>query len=220
MKRKTKALIVVLTAGVGIFCLFYFLYRLNVIPHRSYTNADFDIPHYTSSVDADGDGIDDQTDILQNVRTYIGTKPKYKSNYYPNGYPDDGCGVCTDVVAFGLLGAGYDLKELVEADYLAAPEAYPGIGEADPAIDFRRVANLKVYFARNAISLTTDVNDIAEWQGGAIVIFEKHIGVVSDKRNRKGIAFVIHHANPWQRDYEEDILETWGDIVGHYRVSE
>ena len=50
----------------------------------------------------DNDGIDDQTDILNNVREYIKTKPKYKSKYYGTGYPDDEYGVCTDVVANGL----------------------------------------------------------------------------------------------------------------------
>ena len=86
-------------------------------------------------------------------------------------------------------------------------------------IDFRRVKNLKVYFDNNAISLTTDINEIEEWQGGDIVVFKKHIGIISDKRNRKGICFVIHHANPYQIYYEEDILEHRDDIIGHYRIS-
>ena len=43
----------------------------------------------------------------------------------------------------------------------------------DKNIDFRRVKNLKVYFDNNAISLTTDINEIEEWQGGDIVVFKK-----------------------------------------------
>ena len=81
------------------------------------------------------------------------------------------------------------------------------------------VRNLKVYFERNSIKLTTDINDIPSWQGGDIIIFKKHIGIVSDKRNSKGIPFIIHHANPYQLHYEEDILENRNDIIGHYRVS-
>ena len=42
---------------------------------------------------------------------------------------------------------------------------------------------------------------------------------MSDKRNKKGIPFIIHHANFFQKYYEEDILEYKDDIVGHYRVS-
>lgn len=196
----------------------YFLYVLNVIPHRKYTNDDFGIDTYVSSVDKDNDGIDDQSDILGSVREYISTKPKYKSKYYDGGYSVDEYGVCTDVVANGLLGAGYDLRELVNNDIENNRETY-NIDKIDKNIDFRRVSNLKVYFKNNGIELTTDISKIEEWQGGDIVIFEKHIGIVSDKRNSKGIPFIIHHANPYQVRYEEDILESRTDIVGHYRVS-
>lgn len=196
----------------------YILYVLNVIPHRKYTNDDFGIDTYVSSVDKDNDGIDDQTDILGSVREYIGTKPKYKSKYYDGGYSVDEYGVCTDVVANGLLGAGYDLRELVNIDIENNREMY-NMDKVDKNIDFRRVSNLKVYFKNNGIELTTDISKIEEWQGGDIVIFEKHIGIVSDKRNSKGIPFIIHHANPYQVRYEEDILESRTDIVGHYRVS-
>lgn len=80
--------------------------------------------------------------------------------------------------------------------------------------------NLQVWFRNNAVSLTTDVSDTQEWQGGDIVIFEDHIGVVSDRRNKDAVPYVIHHNDPWQKTYEQDILETRDDIVGHYRVSE
>lgn len=197
----------------------YFLYRFNVIPHRAYSSEYFGIENFRSSQDADRDGIDDQTDILEGARVYISTEPKYKSRYYETGYPDDGYGVCTDVVAFALLDAGYDLMELVDEDIAFHPESYD-IGEADKNIDFRRVKNLSVYLENNAVCLTTELSDIEQWQGGDIVVFSRHIGIVSDVRNKKGIPFVIHHANPVQIRYEEDILETWGEITGHYRISE
>lgn len=37
--------------------------------------------------------------------------------------------------------------------------------------------------------------------------------------NLNGVTFIIHHANPLQKYYEEDILELREDIVGHYRIS-
>jgi len=183
-----------------------------------YTNEDFGITTYISTVDKDQDGVDDQTDILNSVREYIATKPKYKSKYYASGYPDDEYGVCTDVVGFGLLGAGYDIQELVYEDILNNKDLYNN-DNPDKNIDFRRVRNLKVYFDRNAISLTTDIYDIEQWQGGDIVVFTGHIGIVSDVRNEKGVTYVIHHTNAWQFNYEEDILEERDDIVGHYRIS-
>ena len=196
----------------------YILYRINFIPHKKYTSEHFNIETYKSKIDKDNDGIDDQTDILNNTREYIKTKPIYKSKYYKTGYPDDEYGVCTDVVAISLKNAGYDLMELVNEDIKNNREKY-NIETIDKNIDFRRVKNLKIYFKNNAINLTTNIKNINEWQGGDIVIFENHIGIVSDKRNKKGMPFVIHHYSPHQKYYEEDILETWKNIVGHYRIS-
>ena len=217
MKNK-KIVIVNIFVIICLFVLGYLLYYFNFIPHRKYTNEDFNIKTYVSNIDKDNDGIDDQTDILINTRKYIITKPKYKSKYYGTGYPDDNYGVCTDVVAFALKDAGYDLRELVNNHVKENRNLYD-IDVVDKNIDFRRVLNLKTYFDYNAISLTTDVKRIEEWQGGDIVVFKRHIGIVSDKRNHKGINFVIHHANPYQRYYEEDILENRDDIIGHYRIS-
>ena len=112
------------------FCIIFFitvlyiLYCYIYVPNKKYTNQDFGIETYISQVDKDNDGVDDQTDILNNVRKYIATKPKYESKYYATGYPNDGYGVCTDVVGFGLLDAGYDLKELVYQDIIANKKQY------------------------------------------------------------------------------------------------
>ena len=214
MKRR-KIIIILILVLITVFIL---LYLFNYIPHKKYTNADFNIKTYISNIDKDNDNIDDETDILNNAKAYIKTKPKYKSKYYQSGYPDDGYGVCTDVVAFSLKNAGYDLMELVNNDIKNNKDKY-NITIIDKNIDFRRVTNLKVYFDNNAIKLTTDINKIQEWQGGDIVIFKKHIGIISDKRNYKGIPYVIHHANPFQLSYEEDILNNHNSIVGHYRIS-
>lgn len=216
-------ILLLILLGVSLYCGVYAPFRryagrvkrLNAEEMRE--NEDFQIERRISSLDEDGDGVDNQTDMLESARSYLDTKPKYKSKYYDTGYPDDAYGVCTDVVAFAMLGSGFDLRKLVAEDIQAAPEAY-AIEKADDKIDFRRVRNLKVFFKRHAIPLTTDPKEIAEWQGGDIVIFQNHIGIVSDKRNRQGVALVLHNATPYQKSYEEDILESWGEIVGHYRI--
>lgn len=216
MKRKAMPIILSVLIILSLTAV-YLMYIFNFIPHKKYDNSDFGITAYISATDKDGDGTDDQTDILNSAREYVSRRPKYKSKYYSSGYPDDNYGVCTDVVAFALKGAGYDLMELLSADIEKNPAAY-GIENPDKSIDFRRVKNLRVYFERTAVSLTCDVSDISEWQGGDIVVFKKHIGIVSDKRNKNGVPFVIHHASPFQRYYEEDILERRNDITGHYRI--
>ncbi|MBQ6395216.1 MAG: DUF1287 domain-containing protein [Atopobiaceae bacterium] len=192
---------------------------LRILPPEMHDSAEFGIAPYTSPNDSDGDGVDDQTDILASARAYTASSPRYRSAYYPGGRPDDGYGVCTDVEDRALLGAGMDLQGLVDADIRSAPEAY-GIEVPDANIDFRRVRNLRVFFDRNAQSLTLDTSDIAGWQGGDIVCWPDHIGIVSDKRNARGVPLVIHHGNPFQIRYEEDVLENpmWGPIVGHWRM--
>lgn len=58
-------------------------------------------------------------------------------------------------------------------------------------------------------------------QDGDIVIFKDHIGIVSDKRNRKGVPFLIHHYSPFQTSYEEDVLERYQNDpeLRHYRMT-
>ena len=188
-----------------------------ILPSKKYNNDYFHIKTYISNLDMDNDSIDDQTDIINNAFTYIEAKPKYKSAYYATGYPDDEYGTCVDVVGISLLNAGYDLRTLVNEHILANRNLYD-IDIIDKNIDFRRVQNLLVYFRETAINLTIDYNDISAWQGGDIVVFKDHIGIISSNRNKKGISLVIHHANPFQFNYEEDILSTY-EIVGHFRIS-
>lgn len=217
---KKKIILYIIISLILIVIVITSLYKLSIIPHKQYTNSDFNIKTYISNIDKDNDGIDDQTDILNNVKEYIQTKPKYQSKYYNTGYPNDEYGVCTDVVGFGLKNAGYNVMELVNQDITNNKEKY-NIETVDKNIDFRRVRNLNVYLKNNHISLTTDLSKIEEWQGGDIIVFKDHIGIISDKRNKKGIPFLIHHANPIQVNYEEDVLELYDKdyIIGHYRIS-
>ena len=198
----------------------YFVYQNNKI---TYTAEDFGIETVVSKADYDNDGIDDYTDILQGAKIDAENKPTYKSAYYSGGYPPDNEGVCTDVIWRALKNAGYTLKDIVDKDIKENTDKYPRVsGKPDPNIDFRRVPNLKVYFERNHIVLTNDLSQIEQWQPGDIVVFgSTHIGIISDKRNAKGIPYLIH--NGGQPIREEDFLETYDKyepISGHYRLKE
>ena len=208
------AVVVAIACGLALIATGNLCITSTVRPPDRYEAA---APACRSSGDLDADGIDDQTDILENALAYVQTRPRYRSAYYAGGYPDDGRGVCTDVVAFALRGAGFDLRELMDEDIAAHPEAYD-IEVRDANIDYRRVVNMQVYLERHAESLTCDTADIAAWQGGDIVIYDGHIGIVSDRRNAQGVPYLIHHAGPFQLAYEEDALESYGEIIGHYRM--
>lgn len=197
------------------------LYLLWIGNQKTYTAEDFGIETIHSQNDADQDGMDDYTDILYGAKAEAKRKPTYQSAYYSGGYPPETEGVCTDVIWRAFRDAGYSLKDLVDQDIQENLEAYPRVeGKPDPNIDFRRVPNLKVYFERNAQSLTTDLTQIEQWQPGDIVTFgTTHIGIVSDLRNQKGVPYLIHNAGQPKR--EEDVLEMWNHfnpISGHFRI--
>lgn len=217
MKRNKWLIILVIIAILILGIVYYFLDYYNLIPKKYYSGEDFNIDYVYSDHDQDKDGVDDYVDLLNGARNFVEQTPKYKSEYYDGGYPPPGIGVCTDVVAAAFLEAGYDLRELVDQDIRAHREAYPEIKVVDKNIDYRRVRNLKIFFDRTAFPLTPDMKQIEKWQGGDIVIFPNHIAVVSDRRNKEGIPYIIHHGG--QPVYEEDALKRYkGSILGHYRI--
>lgn len=210
MKKRFIYFIITFIFILLLLLIFYFLTR------KTYTNDDFNIPNIKSNIDYDNDGIDDYTDIYLSALDYVKTKPKYKSKYYNGGFPNDNFGVCTDVVAFAFLNAGYNLRDLVDEDIRKNMELY-NIDKPDKNIDFRRVKNLKIFFDRNASTLTNDVNWYMDFQKGDIVVFDKHIAIISEKRNKKGIPYIIHNSGNFK--YVEDALTRY-NIVGHYRWKE
>ena len=213
MKKALKIFIpIVLLLTLLYFTLNYF----NLIPKKYYTARDFGIETVKSSVDFNQNGVDDYTDILLGARKDAQNHPRYDGKYIDGGYPPDNIGVCTDVVWRGFKNAGYSLKDMVDRDIENRREAYSRIDKPDKNIDFRRVKNLNIFFKEYAISLTTDITQIAEWQPGDIVIFnnQAHIGIVSDKRNRDGMPYIIH--NGGQPNREEDYL-TRSTVDAHYR---
>lgn len=215
-KRKIILAIISFVTIVSVCIGFYAAYYYNLLPAKIYTVEDFGIETLHSSTDFDGDGIDDYTDILLGARMDAENHPKYDGSYYDGGFPPDDIGVCTDVVWRAFKNAGYNLREMVDYDVSLRPEAYPAIEKRDNNIDFRRVVNLRVFFEEYAISLTVDTDEINEWQPGDIVIFEnnKHIGIVSDKRNADGQPYIIHNGGQPKR--EEDYLKR-SNVTGHYR---
>ena len=226
MNQKKARKIIIIFGIMSILIIIIGMITIVCFPDRKvilktvYEAKDFGIEILHSSNDKNQNGVDDYTDILLGARQDAINKPIYKNAYYAGGYPPDNEGVCTDVIWRAFQNAGYNLKDMVDEDIRKHIEAYPRTeGIADPNIDFRRVDNLRVFFTRNAENLTTDLAQIEEWQPGDIVTFGKsHVGIISDKRNEKGIPYLIHNAS--QPNREEDALEYWNQIdpiSGHFR---
>ena len=193
----------------------------SVIPEsrdRSYDASDFGTDTVTSVMDFDSDGIDDYTDFVLGARKDAENHPRYDSSYQKTGWPPDNKGVCADVIWRAFKEAGYDLRAMIDADIAARRKDYPAVSTPDSKIDFRRVRNLKVFFEKYAISLTLDYNETEEWQPGDIIVFgeNKHIGIVSNKRDVNGVTWIIHNAGQLQREENYLARDTMG-VTGHYR---
>lgn len=185
------------------------------IPKEYYKASDFKIKTIYSKSDYNDNHIDDYSDFVLGARKDAQKKPTYISKYYDTSYPPSNEGVCTDVIWRAFKEAGYSLRDMIDQDIKNYPEDYPDVKTRDKNIDFRRVMNQKKFFSKYAKSYTLDYKKIAEWQPGDIVVFEdKHIGIISDRRNKDGIPYVIH--NGGQKNREEDYLLK-SPITGHYR---
>lgn len=209
--RKILAVLLILVICAAA-AAWWFLYRTE----RYYTAEQLGIEEIKSVSDADGDGIDDYTDIMLGARRYIESGPRYKSEYYDGGYPTGIYGVCTDVIWHAFEDAGYDLKAMVDKDIAENTSDYFTDEKPDPNIDFRRVRNLRVFFEKYAESLTVSTDDPQDWQAGDIVVYKKHIAICSDRRNKDGLPFIIHLANKVEHGREQNKLKS-NEITGHYR---
>jgi len=207
---------VILFLGAGLLLWYK---GVHFLPCKTYSAEDFQITVIKSGADYDADGTDDYTDILLGARRDAENCPKYDGGYYEGGYPPENIGVCTDVIWRSFKNAGYSLRDMVDSDILENPEDYPDADPPDSNIDFRRVRNLKVFFEKYAENLTLDPQDIEQWQPGDIVTFEdRHIGIVSDKRNAEGVAYIIHNGGQPNRD-EDYLSRTNMEISGHFRFN-
>ena len=182
--------------------------------------ADTQYPKAISAVDFNSNGVDDYTDIMLGARADAEAEPTYDDGYYQGGYPPDDRGACTDLVWRALRNAGYDLKAMVDADIATDPTSYAAVvSTPDPNIDFRRTGVLDVFFRKYGQNLTLDIADHEQWQQGDIVVFRnvKHIGVISDKRDRDGVAFVLHNMNQKHRENDYLAFANHMEVTGHYR---
>ena len=161
--------------------------------------------------------------IVDGALAQLGTK--YTTGYfqidYPSGDLPSDQGVCTDVVVRALRAAGHDLQKQMHEDMKRNFAKYPkryGLSKPDPNIDHRRVPNQITFMKRFATELTIETDDPDEWLPGDIVYWKMsasmdHCGIVSNRRNARGLPYVIHNGGPCR---EDDALDNW-EIVGHFR---
>lgn len=200
--------------------------------------VDLDKAGFTA--DKDGDGINDQKDILAGAKKQLELAAKNifgegsnEPNYYNGGDPPPELALCTDIVARAFKEAGFDIRNLVNEDITNNFDQYPlrqiwGQRVPDSNIDYRRIQNLEIFFKRNSQILTisfdsADYKNLNSWLPGDIVFFDMdkdgysdNVGILSDKTTRKGVLKVIYNYIDPGYTIEKDILGI-SSITGHFR---
>ena len=165
--------------------------------------------------------------IVAAARSQVGKTVVYDPAYiglaYPGGDVPLEKGVCTDVVIRALRKAlSMDLQKLVHEDMKAAFPEYPtiwGLRKPDRNIDHRRAPNLKRYFERQGYSVPVTQKKEDYLPGDMVTCTVgrnlPHIMIVSDKKTRQGVPFVIHNIGSGAK--EENRLFDF-PMTGHYRI--
>ena len=160
--------------------------------------------------------------LIEAARSQVGVTKTYDPAYvklkYPMGDIPISRGVCTDVVVRAFRAVGIDLQQKIYLDKKAHPKRYKGLyytDRLDPNIDHRRVKNLQAYFAAKGYRVKDAFKpgDIVVWKLPGSNL--DHIGICSDKLNRKGEPLIIHNVGYGAK--EEDVLREY-KIIDHFRV--
>jgi len=163
--------------------------------------------------------------VLVGAQRQLTSPSAYTPGYFRIGYPNGDLpstqGVCTDVVIRALRHAGRDLQRLIHEDMGHRFSTYPRRGRSrDRNIDHRRVPNQMHFLRKFGRTLPVGISgrELATWHPGDLVYWKldnglDHCGVVSDRRNARGVPLVIHNI---QQTAEEDVLGRWR-IIGHFR---
>lgn len=188
LKRRLKGSIILIFIII-IFC-FSVLLILNkfILVKEYYKASDFNIKTKYSKVDYNRNGIDDYSDFLLGAKKRIN-----KSEEYEN------------LIIKVFKYAGYNLEKMVD-NYFSDIDLEKNKND--------RISLYKSFINDNAVKVEIDYKRIAEFQPGDFVFLQDGIGILSDKRNRDGLSFVITIENG--KVVEKDNLKDL-KISGHYR---
>ena len=188
LKRRLKCSFILVFIIIFFCIMVLFLLNHFVIVKEYYKASDFKIKTIYSNIDFNKNGIDDYSDFLLGAKKVIN-----KNEVYEN------------FIVKVFKYAGYDLDKMVERYY----EDYNlDIGKKD------RISMYKSFINSNALKVDVDFDKIELFQPGDFVFLQDGIGVLSDKRNKDGISFIVMINDG--KVVEEDCLEDL-KISGHYR---
>ncbi len=147
---------------------------------------------------------------------YNATDFNIKTIYSKIDYNKNGIDDYSDI----LLGAKKSLKkDFNEEEFITYSFKYAGynIKKMIKKYNYNKeestINNFINYLKNNVKRVSKNISKIEDFQPGDILVFDKKIGIISDKRNKKGNTYIIYYKD---KIVEEDIIKNI-DIKGHYR---
>jgi len=156
--------------------------------------------------------------VILIMNKFILEKPYYKNSdfkikniYSKVDYNKNNIDDYSDI----LLGARKLVgKNIKEKELLSKSFKYAGYDIISLIGEDTSIKGINKYFAKNTYSLTNNIKVINKFNYGDIIIYDEGLGIVSDRRNKEGITFLIYIKN--NIVVEEDIMPKL-KILGHYR---
>lgn len=188
LKRRLKGSIILIF--IIVFFCFLILIILNkfVVVKDYYKASDFGIKTLYSKIDYNENGIDDYSDFLLGAKKRINKSDTYDS-----------------LLIRIFKYAGYNLEGIVKCYYSDNKQYYKGKEKIDL---------YKSFINSYATKIENDYKRIKDFQPGDFIFLQDGIGILSDKRNKDGLNFLIMIKDG--KVIEEDVLKEV-KVSGHYR---
>ena len=156
--------------------------------------------------------------VILIMNKFILDKPYYKNSdfkikniYSKVDYNKNNIDDYSDILLGARKLVGKNTKEI---ELLSKSFKYAGYNILSMIGEDTSIKGINKYFVNNTYRLTNNIKVIDKYNYGDIIIYDEGLGIVSDKRNKEGISFLIYVKNGIV--VEEDIMPKL-KIIGHYR---
>ncbi len=156
--------------------------------------------------------------VILIMNKFILDKPYYKNSdfkikniYSKVDYNKNNIDDYSDILLGARKLVGKNTKEI---ELLSKSFKYAGYNILSMIGEDTSIKGINKYFVNNTYRLTNNIKVIDKFNYGDIIIYDEGLGIVSDKRNKEGISFLIYVKN--NIVVEEDIMPKL-KIIGHYR---
>ena len=188
LKRRLRGSVILIFIII-IFCIMVLILLNKMVLVKEYYKAsDFNIKTIYSKVDYNKNGIDDYSDFLLGAKKIKGKNSSYE-----------------ELMIKVFQYAGYNLDKMVD-------NYFKDSKDLENKMD--RISLYKSFINDNATKISINFKKKEDFQPGDFIFLSEGIGLLSDKRDKNGLNYIIVIENG--KVVEKEGLKEL-DVSGHYR---